>query len=386
MRPDDQTSGSLRESAADAASLNGAPHPGWFARLRQLWSVRTSRVSSPIDAPAPASLTSPNLIAFVLLGGGARGAAQAGSIAVALEQGIRPDVIIGVSAGAWNGAYLAVDPTPERARALCAIWAGLKNSDLLDGGWWRAAVSAVSGRASLYSAAGPLSIAHRYMEKQLFEELKTPLHILATNLTTAQPKLFSSGPLLPAVLASSAVPGIFPPMVVDGQVYVDGGLLEWDACAQALRLGAQKIYLFGCGSIGELSPRLSRPRAAAEAMRRKASNGKLTAPAASDGLGLGPTVGANLLEVLERSWDVVSQYQFRRAVEGLRASGAKVISIEPKLPLLSRPLDFNRSEVIIAAGRAAAEIALGIGAPAASAEAGDTTRDAPDPSPMSLAG
>jgi predicted acylesterase/phospholipase RssA len=321
----------------------------------------------------------------VLLGGGARGAAQAGALAEVMEHGVQPDVIIGVSAGAWNGAYLAVDPTPERARALCAIWAGLKNSDLLGGGWWRAAVSAVSGRASLYSAAGPISVAHRYMEKHLFEELKTPLHILATNLTTGQPTLFSSGKILPAVLASSAVPGIFPPMVLDGQIYVDGGLLEWDACAEALRLGAQKIYLFGCGSIGELSPRLSRPRAAAESARHKAANGKRPSPAGLDGLELGPTIGANLLEVLERSWDVISQYQFLRAVEGLRAGGADVVSIEPILPLFSRPLDFSRSEAMIAAGRAAAEAALNPGAPASLAGTDAAASGESAPSSASLA-
>jgi predicted acylesterase/phospholipase RssA len=333
----------------------------------------------------PASLTSPDLTAFVLLGGGARGAAQAGAIAATLERGVRPDVIIGVSAGAWNGAYLAVDPTPERARALCAIWAGLKNSDLLGGGWWHAAVSAVSGRPSLYGAEGPLGVARRYMEKHFFEELRTPLHILATNLTTGQPMLFSAGRLLPAVLASSAVPGIFPPMVLSGQVYVDGGLLEWDACAQALRLGAQKIYLFGCGSIGELSPRLAHLRVSIEGVRRRGSNGKAPQPAALDGLEWGPTVGANLLEVLERSWDVVSQYQFRRAVEELRAGGADVVSIEPVLPALSRPLDFSRSEALIAAGRAAAEAGLGSMRPVRSGD-DEATSGHPAPSSASLAG
>jgi predicted acylesterase/phospholipase RssA len=352
-----QTPDPLDKSALDSALLNGQPHPGWFARLRRFWSARTSHVPSAPDS-VPASLTSPDLTAFVLLGGGSRGAAQAGAIAAVMEHGVRPDVIIGVSAGAWNGAYLAVDPTPERAGALCDIWAGLRNSDLLGGGWWRAAVSAVSGRASLYSAAGPLGVADRYMEKHDFEDLKIPLHILATNLTTAQPMLFSSGRLLPAVLASSAVPGIFPPMVIDGQVYVDGGLLEWDACAAALRLGAQKIYLIGCGAVGELSPKMSGPSAAVEAVKRKMSNGKTPVSAASGEPNLARTVGANLLEVLERSWDVVSRYQFRRAVEELRAGGAHVISIEPLLPLLSRALDFNRSGVMIAAGRAAAEVAL----------------------------
>ncbi len=375
-----QTPDPLRESHSDAALLNGQPHPGWFARLRHFWSAHTSHSPSAASS-TPASLTSPDLTAFVLLGGGSRGAAQAGAIAAVMEHGVRPDVIIGVSAGAWNGAYLAVDPTPERARELCDIWAGLRNSDLLGGGWWRAAVSAVSRRASLYSAAGPLAVAERYMEKHFFEDLKIPLHILATNLTTAQPMLFSSGRLLPAVLASSAVPGVFPPMVIDGQVYVDGGLLEWDACAAALRLGAQKIYLIGCGAVGEISPKMSGPYGAAESARRRtitrrrATNGKTPLTAASGEPDLAQTVGANLLEVLERSWDVVSRYQFQRAVETLHASGAHVVSIEPLLPLFSRALDFNRSVVMIASGRAAAEIALKQGAPDMSGADDDSRRD-----------
>jgi len=363
-----QTPDALLPPAPDGAALDSVSRARWFSRLLRLWSAHTSRTATTAS-PTATSLTSPDLTAFVLLGGGARGAAQAGAVAVALEHGVRPDVIIGVSAGAWNGSYLAVDPTPARARALCDIWAGLKTSDLLGGGWWRAAVSAVSGRASLYSAKGPIQMARRYMEKQTFEELKTPLHILATNLITGQPVLFSSGRLLPAVLASSSVPGIFPPVVLDGQVYVDGGLLEWDACAQALRLGARKIYLFGCGSIEELSPRLSLPHVAVAPAKNGASNGKQRLAAVLQSPDLGPTVGANLLEVLERSWDVISQYQFRRAVEGLRASSASVISIEPMLPLQSRPLDFSRSEGMIAAGRAAAEATLHLAATTAAAEA-----------------
>lgn len=355
-----ETTGSLGQQKTDSPQEVSSQRISWLERLRQRWGVRAVQVPAP-DAKTPeAPLAAPDKVAFVLLGGGARGAAQAGALSVVLEQGIRPDLIIGVSAGAWNGAYLSVDPTPERAKELCAIWAGLKNTDLLGGGWWRAAISAVSGRPALYGSEGPIRVARRYMDRQTFEELKTPLYILATNLTNGQPKLFSSGRVVPAILASSAVPGIFPPVVLDGQVYVDGGLLEWDACAEALRLGAQTIYLFACGAIGKLSPRLIPPEAL-ESQNGKAPNGRSPiAPLLRQSEG---ALGASLLDVLERSWDVVSQYQFRRAVEGLRESGARVISIEPSLPSVSRPLDFSRSQAIIAAGRASAEAVLQVVSP-----------------------
>ncbi len=331
--------------------------------LRRNWLGRLIHLLAPASASSPlpeklVSSNAPEKTVFVLLGGGSRGAAQAGSLAVVMEHGIRPDLIIGVSAGAWNGAYLAADPTPERTRVLCELWAKTKTTDLLGGGWWQAAVSAVSGRPALYSSEGPVRVAHRYLSTQTFEELRVPLYIVAANLTTGQPTLFSSGRLLPAVLASSAVPGIFPPVVKDGQVYVDGGLEEWEASATALKLGAKHVYLFGCGSIAELSPRLVPTASGILVEEHPSQPGRdwrslLTRRQQADAM-----LGANLLDVLERSWDVITRYQFRRSAESLRTSGVTVISIDPQLPPLSRPLDFNRGAAMIAAGRAAAEAVL----------------------------
>lgn len=327
----------------------------WLGRLFHLLTPASASILLPAT-PAPSN--APEKTVFVLLGGGSRGAAQAGALAAVMEHGIRPDLIIGVSAGAWNGAYLAADPTPERASVLCDLWAKTKTTDLLGGGWWQAAVSAVSGRPALYGSEGPVRVAHRYLSTQTFEELRVPLYIVAANLTTGQPTLFSSGRLLPAVLASSAVPGIFPPVVKDGQVYVDGGLEEWEASATALKLGARQVYLFGCGSIAELSPRLI-PTASGAFVEEHPSQptrdwrSLLTKRQQADAM-----LGANLLDVLERSWDVITRYQFRHSAESLRSSGVKVISIDPQLPALSRPLDFNRGTAMIAAGRAAAEAVL----------------------------
>jgi predicted acylesterase/phospholipase RssA len=279
-------------------------------------------------------------------------------VAVVLEQGIRPDVFIGVSAGAWNGAYLAADPTPERARQLCAIWAGLKTADLLGGGWWQAAISAVSGQTALYRAAGPIRVARRYLDRQTFEALQTPLSILATNLTNGQPQILTSGRLLPAMLASSAVPGIFPPITIDGQLYVDGGLLEWEAAASALRQRVQTVYLFGCGALGALAPLCSLPQEALEQGNGQRSGGgqQITAWPSGPPGGSGPR--PPMLEVLERCWEVVSRYQFHKAAEGLRAAGVEVISFEPLLPAPAHLLDFSRGQLLVDAGRASAEAVL----------------------------
>lgn len=345
--------GLFGSSDRQSTSLPGASRAWWPLRLAGVWVSRSAHCAS-----APAALATPEKTVFVLLGGGARGAAQAGALAAVLEQGVYPDALIGVSAGAWNGAYLAVNPTPERARNLCAIWASLHTSDVLGGGWWRAAVSAFSGRSSLYGAEGSIQVGRRYLEQHTFAELQVPLSILAMNLTTGQPHLFESGWLLPAVLASSAVPGLFPPVVLDGQVYVDGGLLEWETCLAALRLGAGSIYVFGCGSLGERSLSLALAQNGKGHPTGTIGNGKARKgneqPAEPRRSGVEQNLATSLLEVLERSWDVVSRYQFQRVVEGVRAGGARIIPIDPQLPPGSRALDFSQSEALIAAGRAAA--------------------------------
>jgi NTE family protein len=342
----------------DITARTQPPRRTWLDRLLRFVVLISASGSPPAHKRSATPPIAREKTVFVLLGGGSRGAAQAGALAAVLEQGIRPDLMIGVSAGAWNGAYLASDPIPERASVLCDLWAKTKTTDLLGGGWWQAAVSAVSGRPALYGSEGPVRMAHRYLPAQTFEELQVPLSIVASNLTTGQPAIFSSGRLLPAVLASSAVPGIFPPVVKDGQVYVDGGLQEWEASATALKLGAQRVYLFGCGAIAELSPRLIPTDSGALAEEHPGQPERDWRVLLHRRQQEASMLGANLLDVLERSWDVITRYQFRRSVESLRASGVKVISIDPELPPLSRPLDFNRGAAMIAAGRAAAETAL----------------------------
>lgn len=345
-------------AVTDLAAQTQAQRRSWIDRFFHVIALLPPYRPAPAKTRASATPNAQARTVFVLLGGGSRGAAQAGALAVVLEHGLRPDVLIGVSAGAWNGAYLAANPTPERARILCDLWAKTKTTDLLGGGWWQAAVSAVSGRPALYGSEGPVRMAHRYLPAQTFEELQVPLYIVAANLTTGQPTIFSSGRLLPAVLASSAVPGIFPPVVKDGQVYVDGGLQEWEASATALKLSAHRIYLFGCGAIAELSPRLipsDLNGLAEEHPSQPERDWRSLLPRRQQEVSM---LGANLLDVLERSWDVTTRYQFHRAVESLRASGADVISIDPELPPLSRPLDFNRGAALVAAGRAAAEAVL----------------------------
>ncbi len=145
---------------------------------------------------------------FVLSGGGIRGAAHVGALRAFREAGIVPGAISGTSAGALVGALIADGYSAEEASEL--IRAELKRSILIR-------------RPSLASRriAGFLrrSLRHRY-----FEELPIPLHVSATDLENGGQRIFSQGELLPALMASCAIPLIFPPVKVNGIFHVDGGM------------------------------------------------------------------------------------------------------------------------------------------------------------------
>ena len=283
--------------------------------------------STPANGPADdgSRAKSPPRTAFVLLGGGSRGAAQAGALTALLEAGIRPDIIVAISAGAWNGAYLAIEPTPERSRELEQAWLDTSSHDIV-GAWpWYSALHVVRNRLSLYDGAGMRRVAGHYVAGLDFADLRVPLRIVATDLIAGRPHIFSSGPLLTAVIASSSVPGIFPPVVGDHELLVDGGVNEWAGCVAALELGATRICLLACGSQVPATFKLR-----------------------------------SFMQVIERSMDVGLRDSFDRTIFALRAAGVDVLPIFPSTPACSF-LDFDHAADLIACGHAAATHALAVG-------------------------
>jgi len=190
--------------------------------------------------------------AFALSGGGARGAAQVGMLRALLEAGIKPDLIVGTSVGAWNGAWLASEPELEWIERLGDVWRHITRASF-DMVWWRAAGNVVRRRASLYGGNGISRLLARYLRVHTFEDLAVPLHVVAIDLSNGRKAVFSSGRLAPAVLASSAIPGVFPPVTIDGQQYVDGGMVDPVGLETAVDLGARRVYVLDSGYAGRLS-------------------------------------------------------------------------------------------------------------------------------------
>lgn len=190
-------------------------------------------------------------IAFAISGGGARGATQAGMLRALLERGITPDFVVGVSIGAWNGAWIAHRPEVEWAKRLEDVWRQVTRRSI-DMVWWRAAQNMVRRKPSLYEGGGLSRFVARHLQVHNFEDLAVPLHTVAIDLTTGTKAVFSHGPLAPAVLASSAIPGVFPPVTIGGNQHVDGGLVDPTGLDTAIELGARRVYVLDSGYAGRL--------------------------------------------------------------------------------------------------------------------------------------
>jgi NTE family protein len=197
-------------------------------------------------------------VAFVLSGGAALGASQVGMLRALLERGITPDLIVGTSIGAWNGLWLAAHPDLAALDKLERIWKSITIFELFGGN----VISFVANRA----AKRPYLVSHEGMQKILqraaqvgdldgitFEQLAIPLKISASNLTRGVTEVFDHGPVAPAVLASSSIPGLFPPLLINGQQYVDGGLLDNGGVSVAVEAGAQEIYVLSVMTAGVLT-------------------------------------------------------------------------------------------------------------------------------------
>lgn len=325
MLPPAQAGRGLRGPAGKGAAAMNIPD--LRARLHHALSHLHPHDSTPPEQLPDGDLAGdiPMRTAFVLLGGGSRGAAQAGALTALLEAGVVPDMILAISAGAWNGSYLAVDPTAERAHELEGLWLATTSRDIV-GPWpWNPALHVVRRRLSLYDSDGMRRVASRYIAGLDFADLRVPLRIVATDLIAGRAHIFSSGAVLPAVIASSSVPGIFPPVPGEREMLVDGGVNEWAGCAAALDLGATRICLLACGSQVPATFRLR-----------------------------------SLMQVIERSMDVGLRDSFDRTVFALRAAGVDVLPVFPTTPACSF-LDFDHAADLIASGREAAVHALAAG-------------------------
>jgi NTE family protein len=187
--------------------------------------------------------------AFVLGGGGHNGAAEVGMLRALFEHEIRPDVVVGTSVGAMNGAAVAAAPTLETVRRLREVWLTLNEDQIFGGSILAGAANLVRTRTSLHSNRSLRTMIEQLLPVATFEECAVPFHCVAASIERAAEHWFHEGPLVDAILASAAVPGVLPPVEIDGEHFVDGGIVNSIPISRAVELGVEEIYVLQVGRV-----------------------------------------------------------------------------------------------------------------------------------------
>jgi len=187
-------------------------------------------------------------VAFVLGGGGILGATQVGMLRALFEAGVEPDLVVGTSVGALNGALVASDPSGSSIERLTDLWTSLSDSEVFSGGLISRARTLARNGTHLHSSAPLRSLLAATLPAR-FEDLALPFQCVAAEIERATARWFDRGPLVEAVLASCAVPGLLPPVRIGDASYLDGGLVHSIPVGRAIGLGADTVYVLHVGRV-----------------------------------------------------------------------------------------------------------------------------------------
>jgi NTE family protein len=214
-----------------------------------------SRAMPETTDPGPAQ--PPYDVAFVLGGGGILGAHEVGMLQALAESSIVPDVVLGTSIGALNGAIFAGDPTAAGVQRLGRLWAETNLAGVSAGTLIRRVGTLARTGTHLQS---DVEIRQRLTEAlpvERVEQLTVPFQCVAASIERAAEHWFSEGVLSDVVLASCAVPGVLAPVAIGDEHYIDGGIVNSIPVARAVALGATTIYVL---QVGRLEQPLRPPR------------------------------------------------------------------------------------------------------------------------------
>jgi NTE family protein len=253
--------------------------------------------------------------AMVLSGGASLGAVQAGMIRALFERGVAPDLIVGASVGALNGAFIASRPaTPETADELADIWRGI-------GRWQVFPLNPLTGflgffgaRDHLVSDNGLRQLIRDQIEFEALEDAPIPLHVIATDLLSGRELRLSQGDATEAVLASTAIPGVFPAIEWDGRKLIDGGVTNNTPIGDAIELGAERVYVLPTGNACDL-----------------------------------PDAPRGAVAMLLHAMSLLVMRRLLVEVELLR-DRAELVILPPPCPLSVAPIDFSHADELIRRG------------------------------------
>ena len=182
--------------------------------------------------------------AFVLSGGASLGAIQVG-MAQALEaEGIRPDMIIGTSVGAVNGAWLAGGGD---VAGLVELWHSLRARQVFPLRPLVGLRGFLGGRANFVPNSGLRRLLENHLMFAQLEDAAIPFSVIVTEVSTGREVRLDHGPAIDAIVASAAIPGVFPAVRIGGQTFIDGGIADNTPISQAIDAGATDVWVLSTG-------------------------------------------------------------------------------------------------------------------------------------------
>jgi NTE family protein len=252
--------------------------------------------------------------AFVLSGGASLGAIQVGMLRALYERGVAPDFVVGTSAGALNGAFIASRPqTVATADALGEVWRRLRRGQVFPLNPLTGLLGFLGTRDHLVPDSGLRRLIERHVERDRLEEMPLELHVVAVNVVSGEEVRLSEGPAIDAVLASASIPAVLPPVRWDGRELMDGGVANNSPISHALQLGAREVYVLPTGNACALEA---------------------------------PPHGA--LAMALHAVSLLTQRRLIDDVERHRDDAARLVVLPPPCPLAIAPIDFSHADDLIA--------------------------------------
>jgi NTE family protein len=197
-------------------------------------------------------------VAFVLGGGGGPlGAHEVGMLRALIERGIVPDLVLGTSVGAINGAAVAADPSAAGVQRLARLWSEIGGRGVFGGSVLRRAATLARTRTHLHGNEALRARLTTTLGDRRIEDLAVSFQCVAASIERASEHWFATGPLIDAVLASAAVPGLLPAVEIAGEHFIDGGIVNSIPVSRAVELGARQVFVL---HVGRLDRPLEPPR------------------------------------------------------------------------------------------------------------------------------
>lgn len=246
---------------------------------------------------------------FAFSGGGSRAACQVGMLRALTEHGIVPDFVAGTSAGAVTAAYFAL--YPQNLKRLEEIWLALRTQDIFPGSRLTV-LSNLVRHGHIHVADRCERFFRAHFGSARFEDLRIPCSVVAVDLVEGKAVCVDSGEIVPALMASIAIPGVFPPYRHAGREYVDGGVLEHLPLSPFSNRRVSIVYAFDCSSVSAVSV---------------------------SGLG-----------VLDRTARIAARAQADATVSALSVQGAQVHLFRPSLPELQDARSFKQTAELMRIG------------------------------------